>query len=90
MKTIGTLRRWIPNKGWGIAHVYAPGAVEPEKFFVHVNNRLSADLVLAVGSRIQFLVGPPRTAGEFSVALEIELAPVESRYSATPTTGGAN
>jgi hypothetical protein len=74
MKTTGTIRRWISEKGWGMAHVYTPGVAEPQKFFVHVSNLLSSDLVLAVGSRITFLVGPPRTAGEFPVALQIELA----------------
>lgn len=93
MKITGTIRRWVSNKGWGTAHVYTPGSAEPERYFVHVSKFLSKDMVLAVGTRIAFLVGPPRTAGEYPVALEIELAPAlpwEQRSSTTLANGGVN
>lgn len=70
---ISTIRKWYGT--WGIAHTFVSPNTPPQKFFVHLNNRKSPDAVLEIGTRISFMEGEPRTAGELSQALDIELAP---------------
>lgn len=72
-RKLSTIRKWYGS--WGIAHTFVSPNTPPQKFFIHINNRKSPETVLAIGVRISFVEGEPRTAGELPQALDIDLAP---------------
>jgi hypothetical protein len=73
IKKVATIRKWFET--WGVAHSFANPNTPPQKFFVHVNNRLSPETALGLDVKISFVQGEPRTLRELPQALEIEAVP---------------
>lgn len=68
----GVIRKWIPEKGWGIINSYkTDGDPAPLKFFLHINNVSGG--TPGVDLRVTFEVGPPRRLTELPVALNAEI-----------------
>ena len=67
----GRIVKWVADKGWGIINSYAVHSA-PEKFFVHFSNCASRESI-AVGVKVSFTPGPPRSANELPVALQVEI-----------------
>jgi len=73
-RKIATIRKFVSQKGWGIANgPYVHGEI-PKRYFVHVAN-CDAWQLLGIGVRISFIEGPARHTGELPSALEIEIVP---------------
>jgi hypothetical protein len=70
IKNVATIRKWVGERGWGIANSYDKHGVI-QKVFVHVSNVVSGEPKL--GARIWFVQGPPRSEYDLPVALQIEV-----------------
>jgi len=71
-KLCGHVRKWVGEKGWGLINSYAPGGIL-QKYFVHITSLVPTSATPALGCRVLFVEGPPRSDGELPVALEVEV-----------------
>ena len=68
---IGKIIRWT-DQNWGTARYYVGNESLPRKVFVHISKVVSVEQP-QVGSRIEFIVGPPRLAHEMPQALRVKV-----------------
>ncbi len=74
-RKLATIRKWVAQKGWGIANAPYSSTEIPKRYFVHISNA-PEDSQLRIGVRISFIEGPARHTGELPTALEVEVVPV--------------
>jgi hypothetical protein len=71
----GKVTKWLPDKNWGVVNYYTGDFnAAPSKAFLHMNNVISTEKP-ELGSRIMFVLGPPRSATELPVALKVRVIP---------------
>lgn len=69
----GKVVKWVQNS-WGVINFYPDSdfTSAPKKAFIHRNNVISAEKP-EMGSRVMFVLGPPRSATELPAALRVRV-----------------
>lgn len=71
----GKVTKWIAEKHWGVVNFYTGDFnAAPRKAFLHSNNVISEQKP-ELGSRVMFVLGPPRSATELPVAIRVRVIP---------------
>lgn len=70
----GKVTKWLDQARWGVINFYPDSNYDaaPRKAFLHLNNVISAEKP-QMGSRVMFVLGPPRSSTELPAALRVRV-----------------
>lgn len=70
----GKITKWLDQANWGVINFYPDSdfSAAPRKAFLHISNVISAEKP-QMGSRVMFVLGPPRSATELPAALRVRV-----------------